>query len=133
MKAPIPPAPISVPGLPEVLANSALLEHLSLDAVLDVRRKIAHLAADLDAVIFRRMARGVAHHGDTTTDDTYLTMAEVVKRTGLSASHLYELARAGDLPVRRMGKRGSLRGCRLLLSDLKVWEESKRQAPPEYG
>ncbi len=57
--------------------------------------------------------------------DRYLKMREVAKRTGLSLSYLYELARAGRLPLKRMGQgvggKGP-RGYRVLESDLLAWE-----------
>ncbi len=59
--------------------------------------------------------------------DRYLKMPEVAKRTGLSLSYLYELARAGRLPVKRMGLRVNghrPRGFRVLESDLLAWEAS---------
>src|SRR2546422_7598094 len=46
---------------------------------------------------------GPAPLATPTEDDRYLTMQEVKERTGLSLSYLYELARAGALPVKPMG------------------------------
>jgi len=53
-------------------------------------------------------------------EDRYLTIPEVRARTGLSLSHLYELARTGVLKVKPMGRGG--RGYRVLMSDLLAWE-----------
>src|SRR5262245_4136013 len=58
------------------------------------------------------------------TEDHYLTIPEVAKRTRLSLSHVYQLARLGILPVKPMGKSQvgrAARGYRVLLSDLRSW------------
>jgi len=61
-------------------------------------------------------------------EDRYLTMRQVNERTRLSLSHLYEMARTGELPVKPMGcATGGKkpRGYRVLLSDLRAWERSR--------
>jgi hypothetical protein len=46
-----------IPSLDDVLRNSALLETLSLSALIALRRQVSHLAADLDAAVCQAMAQ----------------------------------------------------------------------------
>jgi len=113
-----------VPSLAEVATDLGLLDQLPLDVLVDLRRQIGHLAADADAAITLRAAEGTGRQPADPSEGRYLTIAEVATRTGLSASYLYELARAGQLPVRQMGGR---RGYRVLLGDLGAWEDGRRK------
>lgn len=113
-----------VPSLVEVATDLGLLNQLPLDVLVDLRRQIGHLAADADAAITLRAAQGAGRQPVEPSEERHLTIAEVATRTGLSASYLYELARAGQLPVSQMGGR---RGYRVLLGDLRAWEASRRK------
>lgn len=79
----------------------------------------------LRALLWVRMMTPPGPAADTpglVPEDQYLTMQQVKKRTGLSLSYLYELARIGVLKARAMGRGG--RGYRVLMSDLLAWEAS---------
>jgi hypothetical protein len=77
--------------------------------------------------------------GDTSwrgDEDRYLTMQEVRRRTGLSLSHLYEMGRAGELPVKPMGqgREGKKpRGYRVLLSGCWCGRPGARRTPLKTG
>src|SRR3989442_4140093 len=61
-------------------------------------------------------------------EDGSVPMRRVNERPRLSLSHLYEMARTGELPVKPMGcATGGKkpRGYRVLLSDLRAWERSR--------
>lgn len=116
-------SPPSVPNLAQVQAERSLLDRLPVDALLALRRELGHLGIDVDmAITVRQMTPAPAQPADT---DRYLTVAQVAERTGLSRSHLYELARRGDLPARPMGTGKRPRGYRVLFSDLLEWEDRR--------
>src|SRR3989442_15780038 len=61
-------------------------------------------------------------------EDRYLTMRQVKERTRLRLFHLYEMARTGELPKKPEGgvTRGEKPpGYRVLVSDLRRWEQSR--------
>ncbi len=120
---PRPVGPPLVPSLAQVQADRSLLDRLPVDALLALRREIGHLGVDVDmALTVRQMAPAPAQPAEA---DRYLTVGQVAERTGLSPSHLYELARRGDLPARPMGTGKRPRGYRVLFSDLLAWEASR--------
>ena len=60
MSTPVPrPSPLAnVPNIHEVQADRTLLDRLPVDALVDLRRQIRYLDADLDAAIARHLAQG---------------------------------------------------------------------------
>jgi excisionase family DNA binding protein len=119
------PNPEAGPTLTEVAAEPGLLNALAVDALVDLRRRLAHMAVEVEAAIALRGAQRIDETSPEASAGPYLTIPEVAKRTGLSVSFLYELARAGELPVRQMGRRR--RGYRVLLGDLLGWEAGRRK------
>ena len=114
----------TAPALAAVLADHALIGGLSLEVLVAVRREVRRLEADLEAAITLRCASAPESEPSVAGDaDRYLTMGEVSARTGLSLSHVYEMARLGRLPAKRMGSGSRGRAYRVLLSELRAWEE----------
>lgn len=117
----------AVPTLDEMAADPTLADGLPLETLGALYRLVARLEADVRA----RLLTAGATPADTQTpapEDRYLTMREIAKLTSLSLSYCYELARLGDLPVRRMGRSNDgkkSRGYRVLLSDLGAWAQSR--------
>ena len=119
-----PLGPPLVPSLAQVQADRSVLDRLPVDALLAIRRELGHLGVDVDmALTVRQLAPDPAQPAEAA--DRYLTVGQVAERTGLSPSHLYELARRGDLPARPMGTGKRPRSYRILFSDLLAWEASR--------
>ncbi len=102
------------------------------DAVLSAR--LAALEARLSALEAQQAPASplpeIAVRSEEAEVDRYLSIPQVAARTGLSTSHLYELARVGDLPIRTMGRGRRPRGYRILLSDLLAWEAKRAKGTP---
>jgi excisionase family DNA binding protein len=109
-------------GIADLAADHALASRLPLEALIRLRCQLRHLDADIEAAI---ALRGQAVPAANADEDRYLTMAEVAERTGLSLSHVYEMARFGKIPARRMGRGDKGRAYRVLLSDLRAWEQGQ--------
>jgi predicted DNA-binding transcriptional regulator AlpA len=115
--------------LGEILTDRSLLDRLSADVLVGLRRELGHLAVDLDAALASRQTQQMAPAPAQPLEaDRYFTIQEVSTRTGLSVSFLYELARRGDLPTRSLGMGNRPRGYRVLLSDLLAWEASRNKS-----
>lgn len=117
---------VGIPTLDEIAQDPSMAASLGSDAAraLLARCVVAQAALLVPALT---PVQSVLPVGATASDgsDRYLKMPEVAKRTGLSLSYLYELARAGRLPVKRMGQGAGgkrPRGYRILESDLLEWE-----------
>lgn len=97
------------------------------DAVLSIR--LAALEARLAALEAQQVPASPPTEAPITIGeaDRYVTIPQVAKRTGLSVSFLYELARRGNLPVRPMGTGRRPRGYRVLLSELLAWEAGRKK------
>lgn len=113
------------PTIAAIAADRALADTLPLETLVRLRRELRHLDADLEAAIALYAGRHNAPVPAFADEDRYLTMAEVAQRTGLSLSHVYELARFGKIPAKRLGRGERGRAYRVLLSDLKVWEQGQ--------
>lgn len=74
-----------VPSLGEVLADRTLLGGLPISVLVDLRRQLRHLDADLDAVIADRMAPASSHQDMTTV----LGVDETARRLDTSPDSLY--------------------------------------------
>jgi len=72
-----------------------------LTVIVDLRRQVSHLAADLDAVLFK--ARRPDHHAEVR-DNRLLTPAEAAARFGVTKRWL--LDHAGEMPgVKRLSRK----------------------------
>jgi excisionase family DNA binding protein len=94
------------------------------------RPELATLIGDLERLKALSLGRLVAatspaRAASDVAEDTYLTLAEVATRLRFSLPYCYELARRGDLPTLRRGKRG----IRVRLADLRVWEQRISKDP----
>jgi len=99
------PAPVSVdlmptPGLQEVLADRTLLDRLATSVLLDLRRQVRHLDADLDAALYLRTTAALEHH----EPERLMSVPDAAPRLGLTAPRLYELIRQGRFPSVEIGK-----------------------------
>jgi excisionase family DNA binding protein len=112
-----------LPSDPAALSLDALVEDpgrlaaLPFETVLELRRHVRHLDADLEAAALRRLADrvGLGNQGTGRDDDQLLSVPEASAQLGLAPSYVYELARTGALPTVRVGKYvrvrvGALRG-----------------------
>src|SRR3989442_11904429 len=73
--------PARLPSLHNVQEDPAILAGLPFTVLVDLRRQVSHLAAELDAVLFNAVAeaRRPDHHAEVR-DDRLLTPAEAAAR-----------------------------------------------------
>jgi len=90
------PGPACLPSLGTVQEDPTILAGLPLTVIVDLRRQVSHLAADLDAVLFNAVAgaRRPDHHAEVG-DDRLLTPAEAAARFGVTV-HRHEDGRASN-------------------------------------
>jgi len=89
-----------VPPVEEVIRDPRLLNGLPLPALVDLRRHVGHLQADLDAAIQGRLldtqGNGWVGRGGEASDpkerDRLLTVKEVAQRLGHSVDWVYRHA-----------------------------------------
>lgn len=97
--------PATTPSLVEVQKDPTILTGLPLPIVVDLRRQISHLAADLDAVLYRTLSE--ARTKDRQPDaepDRLLTPEAAAARFGVTKRWL--LAHADEIPgVRRLSRK----------------------------
>ena len=97
--------PPPLPSLTEVQRDPTILTGLSLTAIVDLRRQISHLAADLDAALCQAMtqARTQDPHGAAEAD-RFLTPDAAAARFGVTKRLL--LDHADEIPgVRRLSRK----------------------------
>jgi hypothetical protein len=97
--------PARLPSLGDVQADPAILAGLPVAVILDLRRQVHHLAADLDAALFGAVAEGRRpdHHAEVGHDQL-LTPAEAAARFGVTKRWLLE--HAGEIPgVKRLSRK----------------------------
>jgi len=97
--------PARLPSLGNVQEDPTTLAGLPLTVIVDLRRQVSHLAADLDAVLFNAVAeaRRPDHHAEVR-DDRLLTPAEAAARFGVTKRWL--LDHAGEIPgVKRLSRK----------------------------
>jgi hypothetical protein len=97
--------PARLPSLGTVQEDPAILAGLPLTVIVNLRRQVSHLAADLDAVLFGAVAeaRRPDHHSEVG-DDRLLTPAEAAARFGVTKRWLLE--HAGEIPgVKRLSRK----------------------------
>lgn len=99
----LPLGPVSVPGLAEVLADTAILDRLPLDALVVLQRQVRYLDADVGAAITRQMlqANGPVAHG--FEDVSILTTKQLADMWGMAEAKLRALCRTGRLPAMKLG------------------------------
>jgi hypothetical protein len=97
--------PVITPSLVEVQKDPTVLAGLPLPMVVDLRRQISHLAADLDAVLYRILSE--ARTKDQQSDaepDRLLTPEAAAARFGVTKRWL--LTHADEIPgVRRLSRK----------------------------
>jgi len=102
------PMPALLPTLRDVQADPTILARISLALIVDLRRQVSHLAADLDAVLFNAVAeaaeaRRLDHHAEVG-HDRLLTPAEAAER--FSVTKRWLLDHANDIPgVKRLSRK----------------------------
>ena len=97
------PAPL--PSLAEVQQDPSILNSLSVPVIVDLRRQISHLAADLDAAFCQAITLARApDHPSTANPDRFLTPDAAATRFGVTKRWL--LAHADEIPgVRRLSRK----------------------------
>jgi hypothetical protein len=91
---------VAVPSVADVHADRALLDQVPAMVLVELRRQIAHLGADVDAALARHLARPERPvHNDAA--DRLLTPEEAAAKYGVTKRWL--LDHADDIPgVRRL-------------------------------
>ncbi len=97
--------PATMPSLAEVQRDPTILTGLPLPAIVDLRRQISHLAADVDAVLHQALtgARTKDQRADAEPDQL-LTPEAAAARFGVTKRWL--LDHADEIPgVRRLSRK----------------------------
>lgn len=97
--------PANTPSLVEVQKDLTILTGLPLPIVVDLRRQISHLAADVDAVLYRILSEaGTKDQRSDAEPDRLLTPQVAAARFGVTKRWL--LAHADEIPgVRRLSRK----------------------------
>ena len=107
MRQPSRPAtvPASSPSLVAVQQDPTILTGLSLPVILELRRQISHLAADVDAVLYQTMTEpGTQPERFAVEPDRLLTPEAAAARFGVTKRWLLE--HADEIPgVRRLSRK----------------------------
>jgi len=97
--------PVTMPSLAEVQRDLSILTGLPLPVIVDLRRQISHLAADVDAVLYQTLTE--ARTPDQRSDaepDQLLTPDATAARFGVTKRWL--LDHADEIPgVRRLSRK----------------------------
>lgn len=93
------------PSLNEVMDNLALIDRLTLEALVDLRRQLRHLDAELDAGILRLMAQGSRRpRAQESEPEQLLTPEAAAARFGVKRRWL--LDHASEIPgVTRLSRK----------------------------
>jgi hypothetical protein len=94
-----------MPSLTEVQQDPTILTGLPLPVIVDLRRQISHLAADMDAVLYRTLTEArPPHHRSDAEPDRLLTPDAAAARFGVRKRWL--LDHADEIPgVRRLSRK----------------------------
>jgi len=94
-----------MPSLAEVQHYPAILAGLTLPVIVDLRRQVGHLVADLDAAFCQAMTTAEAQHPRAVAElDRLLTPAAAAARFGVTKRWL--LDHADEIPgVRRLSRK----------------------------
>lgn len=97
--------PATTPSLVEVQKDLTILNGLPLPIVVDLRRQISHLAADVDAVLYRILNEaGTKDQRSDAEPDRLLTPEAAAARFGVTKRWL--LDHADEIPgVRRLSRK----------------------------
>ena len=97
--------PAAVPSLAEVQQDPTILAGLPVSVIVDLRRQVSHLAADLEAAFSQAMAQaGVQHHDAEVERDRLLTPDAAAARFGVTKRWLLE--HADEIPgLRRLSRK----------------------------
>ena len=97
--------PAALPSLTEVQRDPTILNGLSLPVLVDLRRQLSHLAADLDAVFCQAMTQTRTQDPPTPIEpDRWLTPDAAAARFGVTKRWL--LDHADQIPgVRRLSRK----------------------------
>jgi predicted DNA-binding transcriptional regulator AlpA len=94
------PRPLAVPTLAEVQADPGVLDRLPVDTLMDLRRLVGYLVADVDAACWRRMASATGQQRSLDREqDKLLTAEEAAEIAGVKPSWL--IRHAQKLPFTR--------------------------------
>jgi predicted DNA-binding transcriptional regulator AlpA len=89
-----------VPTLAEVQADPGVLDRLPIDVLLDLRRLIGYLVADVEAAVWRQTASAAGHQRSPDREqDKLLTAEEAAGIAGVKPSWL--IRHAQKLPFAR--------------------------------
>ena len=97
--------PATSPSLAAVQQDPTILSGLPLPVIVELRRQISHLAADVDAVLYQTMTEpGTPHERSAVEPDRLLTPESAAARFGVTKRWL--LAHADEVPgVRRLSRK----------------------------
>jgi hypothetical protein len=95
----------ALPSLAAVQQDPTILTGLPLPTILEFRRQIGHLAADVEAVLFQTLTADRANNPRSETEpDRLLTPEAAAARFGVTKRWL--LAHADDIPgLRRLSRK----------------------------
>ncbi len=98
-----PSVPAHVPSLAEVHKDPTLLDGLPLPVIVNLRRQVSHLVADLDAAFLNAMAQA-RKQDDHPKPDRLLTPEAAAERFGVTKRWL--LDHADEIPgVKRLSRK----------------------------
>jgi hypothetical protein len=97
--------PARSPSLVAVQQDPTILTGLPLPVIVELRRQISHLAADVDAVLYQAMTEpGIQHERSAVAPDRLLTPEAAATRFGVTKRWLLE--HADEIPgVRRLSRK----------------------------
>ena len=97
--------PVPMPSLAEVQRDPTILTGLPVPVIVDLRRQVSHLAADLDAAFSQAMTQaGAQNHRADAEPDRLLTPDAAALRFGVTKRWL--LDHADEIPgVRRLSRK----------------------------
>ena len=97
--------PATLPSLTEVQQDPSILTGLPLPVILDLRRQVGHLAADVDAALYQTLTEArTTDHRSVPEPDRLLTPAAAAARFGVTKRWL--VSHADDIPgVRRLSRK----------------------------